>query len=185
MNRFYQGKVGKAELLDAKGNDITPKEWDWESALWDHHALFQDAENKIVELERQTLLYSRLRPPTTFLPPLERHDQSWSAECVNPDRFRVNTFARLKIPENECYGYSIVESEEFAFSKALIGEPQDFEDAMNDLHPKLQANPMGFRVVELPNIRMAKIIVANHVVTIHFRIVRRSNEIELLWSAVS
>jgi hypothetical protein len=45
MNRIYQGKVNKAELLDAKGNDITPKEWDWESALWDHHALFQDAVN--------------------------------------------------------------------------------------------------------------------------------------------
>src|SRR5882724_5695382 len=45
MNRIYQGKVSKAELLDAKGNDITPKEWDWESALWDHHALFQDAVN--------------------------------------------------------------------------------------------------------------------------------------------
>ena len=65
MNRIYQGKVSKAELLDANflsasnGErtkvrcrihppagalaSITPKEWDWESTLWDHHALFQDA----------------------------------------------------------------------------------------------------------------------------------------------
>jgi hypothetical protein len=42
MNRIYQGKVSKAELLDAKGNPIDPqpKEWDEERALWDHHALF-------------------------------------------------------------------------------------------------------------------------------------------------
>ena len=43
MNRIYQGQVSSAQLLDAKGNDITPPDWNWESALWDHHALFQDA----------------------------------------------------------------------------------------------------------------------------------------------
>jgi hypothetical protein len=34
--------------LDAKGNDhndITPSEWSWENALWQHHSLFQDAIN--------------------------------------------------------------------------------------------------------------------------------------------
>ncbi|HYG23174.1 MAG TPA: type V CRISPR-associated protein Cas12b [Verrucomicrobiae bacterium] len=47
MNRIYQGKVSQAELLDAKGNAIEPQpqDWDGESALWDHHALFQDAVN--------------------------------------------------------------------------------------------------------------------------------------------
>ena len=45
MNRIYQGKVSKAELLPTNGNDITQPAWNWESALWDHHALFQDAVN--------------------------------------------------------------------------------------------------------------------------------------------
>ena len=47
MNRIYQGKVSKAELLDAKGNLIAtpPQDWNWEAALWNHHALFQDAVN--------------------------------------------------------------------------------------------------------------------------------------------
>ena len=44
MNRIYQGKVSKAELLDAKGEPSTaPPDWDGAAALWDHHALFQDA----------------------------------------------------------------------------------------------------------------------------------------------
>jgi hypothetical protein len=47
MNRIYQGKVSKAELLDAKGEPLTspPQDWDGLSALWEHHALFQDAVN--------------------------------------------------------------------------------------------------------------------------------------------
>jgi hypothetical protein len=45
MNRIYQGRVSRAELLDAKGETISQPDWDWEGALWDHHALFQDAVN--------------------------------------------------------------------------------------------------------------------------------------------
>ncbi len=47
MKRIYQGRVNKAELLDTKGNPIDPPPHDWngESALWDHHTLFQDAVN--------------------------------------------------------------------------------------------------------------------------------------------
>ncbi len=46
MNRIYQGKVSKAELLNAKGHPFEPpQDWDGLSALWDHHALFQDAVN--------------------------------------------------------------------------------------------------------------------------------------------
>jgi hypothetical protein len=43
MNRIYQAKVSKAELLDAKGHDITPKEWEWD---WES-ALLQETENKL------------------------------------------------------------------------------------------------------------------------------------------
>ena len=43
MNRIYQGRVGGAQLIDSKGEPIPDETWDWESALWEHHALFQDA----------------------------------------------------------------------------------------------------------------------------------------------
>lgn len=43
MNRIYQGRVSRAEIIDEKGNVTSAPEWDWESALWEHHALFQDA----------------------------------------------------------------------------------------------------------------------------------------------
>lgn len=45
MNRIYQGRVSRAELLDEKGNVASPLEWDGCGALWDHHVLFQDAVN--------------------------------------------------------------------------------------------------------------------------------------------
>ena len=47
MNRIYQGRVSKAELLDAKGSPLDPQptDWDGHNALWHHHALFQDAVN--------------------------------------------------------------------------------------------------------------------------------------------
>jgi len=62
MNRIYQGKVSDAELLPLRlergegrgevsnSNLIAPppQGWDWASALWDHHALFQDAVNYYV-----------------------------------------------------------------------------------------------------------------------------------------
>lgn len=48
MNRIYQGKVTKVEIPD--GKDKADKTlWnpldDWQSALWQHHELFQDAVN--------------------------------------------------------------------------------------------------------------------------------------------
>lgn len=46
MNRIYQGRVGKAEPIDDKGNPLPALEnWDGIDALWQHHALFQDAVN--------------------------------------------------------------------------------------------------------------------------------------------
>lgn len=48
MNRIYQGRVSTAQLLDSAGNDATPPDWNWEGALWEHHALFQDAVNYYV-----------------------------------------------------------------------------------------------------------------------------------------
>ena len=45
MNRIYQGRVSRAEIIDGKGNATSAPEWDLESALWEHHALFQDAVN--------------------------------------------------------------------------------------------------------------------------------------------
>jgi hypothetical protein len=46
MNRIYQGRVGKAEPIDDKGNPLpAPENWDGIDALWQHHALFQDAVN--------------------------------------------------------------------------------------------------------------------------------------------
>lgn len=49
MNRIYQGRVKRAELIDAKTRIATsPKNWAWESALWQHHVLFQDAVNYYV-----------------------------------------------------------------------------------------------------------------------------------------
>lgn len=45
MNRIYQGRVSGAQLLDPKDGDVTPSDWDWTGALWQHHALFQDAVN--------------------------------------------------------------------------------------------------------------------------------------------
>ncbi|RMF09682.1 MAG: hypothetical protein D6763_07420 [Alphaproteobacteria bacterium] len=46
MNRIYQGRVRAVDLLDDKGNVVAmPDGWDGHGALWDHHALFQDAVN--------------------------------------------------------------------------------------------------------------------------------------------
>src|ERR1700685_264236 len=48
MNRIYQGRVSKVEIPDGKDEHGKPK---WkrldagESALWQHHELFQDAVN--------------------------------------------------------------------------------------------------------------------------------------------
>ena len=43
MNRIYQGRVSLAEIIDEKGDVTSAQDWNWESALWEHHALFQDA----------------------------------------------------------------------------------------------------------------------------------------------
>jgi hypothetical protein len=46
MNRIYQGRATRAELIDDKGNPLpAPEKWDGLDALWQHHALFQDAVN--------------------------------------------------------------------------------------------------------------------------------------------
>jgi hypothetical protein len=48
MNRIYQGKVTAVEIPDGKDEQGKPK-WknleNWQSALWQHHELFQDAVN--------------------------------------------------------------------------------------------------------------------------------------------
>ncbi len=46
MNRIYQGRVTKVEILNGKSADGQPQELpNWQSALWQHHELFQDAVN--------------------------------------------------------------------------------------------------------------------------------------------
>jgi len=46
MNRIYQGRVTKVEIPDGKDENGKQK-WkpldQWQSALWRHHELFQDA----------------------------------------------------------------------------------------------------------------------------------------------
>lgn len=46
MNRIYQGRVSRAEIIDEKGNVNPAPEWDGTNALWQHHALFEDAVNR-------------------------------------------------------------------------------------------------------------------------------------------
>ena len=47
MNRFYQGRVSRVEIPDGKGEW---KKFDaGESALWQHHELFQDAVNFLIK----------------------------------------------------------------------------------------------------------------------------------------
>ncbi|HMO65169.1 MAG TPA: hypothetical protein PKE47_08115, partial [Verrucomicrobiota bacterium] len=49
MNRIYQGRARRAELIDDKGHPVAaPANWDGLDALWQHHALFQDAVNYYV-----------------------------------------------------------------------------------------------------------------------------------------
>ena len=48
MNRIYQGKVTKVEVPDGKDESGKTRRKpldDWQSALWRHHELFQDAVN--------------------------------------------------------------------------------------------------------------------------------------------
>jgi hypothetical protein len=46
MNRIYQGRVTKLETLKGKNADGQPQELpNWQTALWQHHELFQDAVN--------------------------------------------------------------------------------------------------------------------------------------------
>jgi hypothetical protein len=44
MNRIYQGRVIKVEIIDRKTDEATLPE-NWQDVLWDHHVLFQDAVN--------------------------------------------------------------------------------------------------------------------------------------------
>jgi hypothetical protein len=48
MKRIYQGKVTAVQITDGKDEHGKPK-WNdldkWQSALWQHHVLFQDAVN--------------------------------------------------------------------------------------------------------------------------------------------
>lgn len=44
MNRIYQGRVRKVEILYGKNSEGQPLE-NWQSVLWQHHQLFQDAVN--------------------------------------------------------------------------------------------------------------------------------------------
>lgn len=55
MNRIYQGKVTDVQRLKAGTKGNKPEDWEdfdndakqaknkWQSALWQHHQLFQDA----------------------------------------------------------------------------------------------------------------------------------------------
>lgn len=46
MNRIYQGRVTKVEILNGKNADGQPQELpSWQTVLWQHHELFQDAVN--------------------------------------------------------------------------------------------------------------------------------------------
>jgi hypothetical protein len=70
MNRIYQGRVSNAETIDSKGSPLPPPEnWNWESVLWDHHALFQDAVNYYV-----VCLLALAQPGNALWPIRERLD---------------------------------------------------------------------------------------------------------------
>lgn len=49
MNRIYQGRVTKAEILKEGAKGKKPEDWEplecWNKVLWEHHELFQDAVN--------------------------------------------------------------------------------------------------------------------------------------------
>ncbi len=51
MNRIYQGRVTKVQILKPGTKGNKPEDWTeldkntWQSALWQHHELFQDAVN--------------------------------------------------------------------------------------------------------------------------------------------
>ncbi len=54
---------------------------------WQHHELFQIRnecrKKRLGQIEQHTICCSRLRPPTTFLPPLEKH-------CLRRDQNRIH-----------------------------------------------------------------------------------------------
>lgn len=83
MNRIYQGRVSSALLIEAKGAEITPPDWNWESALWDHHALFQDAVNYYVVC-LLALATEKDNPLHPIREKLDAHD-----EVGNPDELMV------------------------------------------------------------------------------------------------
>lgn len=77
MNRIYQGRVRKAEFIDAEYNID-----DWQSVLWKHHELFQDAINYYV-----VCLLALAQPGNSIYPireKLDAHD-----EAGNPDELMV------------------------------------------------------------------------------------------------
>ncbi|MDI6739356.1 MAG: hypothetical protein QME74_03220 [Candidatus Edwardsbacteria bacterium] len=49
MNRIYQGKVTRVEILKPDAKGTSSDDWvlleNWKTALWRHHELFQDAVN--------------------------------------------------------------------------------------------------------------------------------------------
>ena len=82
LNRIYQGRVNRAELISQKGDPIAATDWDWESALWEHHALFQDAVNYYV-----VCLLALAQPGNPIHPIREKLD-AHDAEG-NPDELMV------------------------------------------------------------------------------------------------
>src|SRR5207244_9627351 len=81
MNRIYQGRVTNVEISDGKdknGNTKWKKLDDWQSALWQHHELFQDAVNYYLV----ALLALAIRTSNRLYPIRARIAQSGSEHAV-------------------------------------------------------------------------------------------------------
>ncbi len=83
MNRIYQGRAFRTELMDDKGNLVAaPQNWDGLDALWQHHVLFQDAVNYYL-----VCLLALARPGNPIWPIREKLDAHDHAG--NPDELMV------------------------------------------------------------------------------------------------
>jgi hypothetical protein len=93
----------------------------------------------------------------------------------------LTLLASPKPQESNFLGFEIVESEEFLFSKTLIGEADKVDVEIDNLICDMAQKPDSFRIVDLQNTRMAVIRVKNHSFAVFFRIISSLKQIELRW----
>lgn len=149
-----------------------------------------------------------LRPLTPFLPPLERQCIPLRRFTVTREAYLSTSLQFFQIDSpatpNYCLCHKLrvhcedvcmckrktnkpcelIETEEFAVSWTLIGDPSRADGRLEELLHHIATEPESFPVVDWPNTRMALTTDLDGSIGIFFRQMPNSQRIELLHSQV-